>query len=169
MILQIFGKSNKATAETLYAAIVAAARQPRFYTTLGVTDDLDGRFEMIVLHLFLTLDRLQGEGEEDLRQALTDTFYRDMDSSLRELGVSDVTVGKRVRRMAEACYGRLLAYDRGLREGPDALRAALARNIYAERVTGTEPVDMASYVMAAQAKLGRLPLEKVKQGALKDL
>ena len=85
---------------------------------MGVADTIDGRFEMIVLHLFLVLNRLKGEGVEDLRQNLTDEFFSDMDRSLRELGVSDVAVGKKVRKIAESYYGRVTAYDRALSGGP---------------------------------------------------
>ncbi len=73
---------------------------------------------MIVLHLFLVLNRLKGEGVEDLRQRLTDEFFSDMDRSLRELGVSDVAVGKKVRKIAESYYGRVTAYDKALSAGP---------------------------------------------------
>ncbi len=93
---------------------MAAARHVRFYENMGVADTIDGRFEMIVLHLFLVLNRLKGEGVEDLRQNLTDEFFADMDRSLRELGVSDVAVGKKVRKIAESYYGRVTAYDRAL-------------------------------------------------------
>jgi cytochrome b pre-mRNA-processing protein 3 len=80
-------KSNPAAA--LYAAIVAAARQPKFYAEWGVPDTVDGRFDMIVLHLYLVLARLR-ENAPELCQALTDTFCTDMDSNLREMGAGDL-------------------------------------------------------------------------------
>ncbi len=91
--------------QVLYERIVAAARQEVFYAQWAVPDTVDGRFDMIALHLFLVLDRLKGEGPavEAFRQVLTDTFFQDMDRSLREMGVGDISVGKKVRKMAEAC------------------------------------------------------------------
>ena len=99
MILRrLFGRKANPIA-AVYDAIVASARQPRFYADLGVPDTLDGRFDMIVLHLFLVLDRMKGE-DEKFRQNLTDYFFMDMDRSLREIGVGDLSVGKKVRKMA---------------------------------------------------------------------
>ena len=96
---------------------MAAARHPVAYAEWGVPDTLDGRFDMITLHTFLVLDRLKGE-DRAFRQELVDEFFRDMDRSLREMGVGDLSVGKKVRKMAEVFYGRLAAYDKAL-AGPD--------------------------------------------------
>jgi cytochrome b pre-mRNA-processing protein 3 len=148
LILQrLFGQKPKPIA-ALYDAIVAAARQPHFYAELDVPDSVDGRFDMIVLHLYLVLDRLR-EAPEDVRQNLTDYFFFDMDRQLREMGVGDLSVSKRVREMAEALYGRMTAYKDS--EG-DALKAALKRNIYA----GADSVSvtkLAAWVIAARQKL----------------
>ena len=123
-------------AEALYDAIVAQARKPAFYGACGVPDTLDGRFELIVLHSFLALHRLKKNGAEaaDFAQLLFDVLFRDMDRSLREIGVGDLSVGKKVRSMAEGFYGRVEAYERGLEaegQGDGAtLEAALGRNLY---------------------------------------
>lgn len=112
-----------------YEAIVAAARHPAFYASWGVADTLDGRFDMIALHTYLVLDRLKGAAPR-FRQALVDEFFRDMDRSLRELGVGDLSVGKKVRKMAEVFYGRVAAYDAALAGGEGDLVSALTRNVF---------------------------------------
>lgn len=120
----------------LYSAAVLQARRPEFYTEFAVADTLDGRFDMITLHVYLVLRRLRAEGaaSRPLSQVLADLMFDDMDQSLRELGVGDMGVGKRVRRMAEAFYGRVAAYDlamQGAMSGEaGAVESALARNVY---------------------------------------
>ncbi len=150
----IFAKlfSNKPTpADNLYAAIVAAARQPFFYAELEVPDTIDGRFDMIVLHEFLVLDRLKKEAPE-LCQKITDLFFDDMDRSLREMGVGDLSVGKKVRKMAEAFHGRLNAYASGLEQGDQTLIEALQRNVYGGKA-GALAKRLARWVKDAQASL----------------
>lgn len=117
--------------EALYAAIVAAARQPRFFASWSVPDTVDGRFDMMVLHMFLMLQRLKAENVE-ICQQLTDLFFKDMDRSLREMGVGDLAVGKKVRKMAEGFYGRLNAYGKVIDGNETELTAALHRNVYAD-------------------------------------
>ncbi|MCA0432519.1 MAG: ubiquinol-cytochrome C chaperone [Proteobacteria bacterium] len=138
----------------LYGAIVASARQERFYADWLVPDTVDGRFDMIVLHMFLVLDRLGQEGAyaESIRQQLTDTFFDDMDRSLREMGVGDLSVGKKVRRMAEAFYGRVTAYAKGLETGEAGLAESIARNIFADGDASHAP-DVARWAMGARARL----------------
>jgi cytochrome b pre-mRNA-processing protein 3 len=166
MILKRLFKSQEKPERALYAAIVAAARHPRFYQNMGVADTLDGRFEMIVLHLFLALNRLKAEGVEELRQNLTDEFFNDMDGSLRELGVSDVTVGKKVRKLAESYYGRVLAYDRA-RVQPQLLEETVNRNIYPGGASPDCAIAMVQYIKAATQTLSALPLENILRGELK--
>lgn len=157
-------------ARALYDAIVAQARQPGFYLDLGVPDSLDGRFDLIVLHAHLTmrgLGRREGEGgrhgtgfaPESARavsQALFDLMFADMDQSLREMGVTDSGVGKRVKQMAQAFYGRVLAYDTGLADAEDAaLIAALRRNLF-RAVDNPDPAALtalASYLRAQDRAL----------------
>lgn len=138
MILsRFFGrKKDDATAHELYVILAGQARQPVFYRDGGVPDSLDGRFDMLALHLFLVLRRLSGaqsgSAEAELAQQLFDVMFGDMDRSLREMGVGDLTVGKRIRAMSEAFYGRVEAYEAGLQaSGEDTLLMdALARNLY---------------------------------------
>jgi cytochrome b pre-mRNA-processing protein 3 len=136
--------------ERLYGSIVAAARQQNFYLKHGVPDSVDGRFDMLVIHMFLVLERLKGDAHTELRQALTDTFFKDMDRSLREMGTGDLSVGKKVRKMAEAFFGRIRAYGEAADEV--ALSAAIARNVYAELDPTPAPI-LASYIERARQSL----------------
>lgn len=135
----------------LYAAAVAAARDPRLYTELGAPDTLDGRFDLIVLHAALLVRRLQDEAPPgpDLAQAVFDAMFSDMDQNLREIGVGDLSVGKRVKAMWEAFHGRARAYAAAL-DGNDqeALAAALARNVW----RGAPPDDRARALAAYAAR-----------------
>ncbi|HKX09603.1 MAG TPA: ubiquinol-cytochrome C chaperone family protein [Stellaceae bacterium] len=121
-------------AGALYTAIVARAREPRFFSALGVPDTLDGRFETVVLHVILLAQRLKSEPSKaaaGLSRALLESFVTDMDRSIREMGAADLGVGRRVTAMAEGLYGRLRAYEAAVTETDDAaLEAALQRNLY---------------------------------------
>lgn len=144
-------------AANLYLRVVEQARRPDFYTGFGVPDTLEARYDMIVLHAWLLLRRLgtvPGEAVKTLSQTTFDLMFTDMDRNLREMGVTDLRVGKRVQRMAEAFYGRAGAYDKALGEGPEAFHAALARNLYqAEPAASTHLAAMAAYVKAQVAHL----------------
>jgi cytochrome b pre-mRNA-processing protein 3 len=121
-----------AAAYELYAEVVRQSRLPVFYLDGGVPDSLDGRFDLIALHAFLVLRRLKREGSagQQLGQSLFDILFADMDQSLREMGVGDLGVGRRVKAMASAFYGRIAAYDAGLEQDNTALGDALRRNLY---------------------------------------
>ena len=136
----------------LYTSAVEAARDPYIFETLGVPDTLDGRFDIIGMYVFLVVHRLHAESEagKDLAQAVFDAMFSDMDINLREIGVGDMTVGKRVRAMWEAFNGRSTAYAAALDAGDViALAGAIARNVW----RGHAPPD------AAQA-LGALMLDQ---------
>ena len=152
MILKRFFNRTPAPERRCYEAIVAAARHPAFYAEWGVADTLDGRFDMIALHTYLVLDRLKG-AEPGFRQDLVDEFFRDMDYSLRELGVGDLSVGKKVRKMAESFYGRVAAYDTALAGEPDALVAAIARNIFPEEPGAAGAAPLAAHVLVQRRHL----------------
>ena len=160
---RLFARSED-TAQSLYEAIVAAARRPFFYADWSVPDTLDGRFDMITLHLFLVLERLRGEGTEveEFRQRLTDTFFADMDRSLREMGVGDLSVGKKVRKMSEAFYGRVKAYAEALQQG-SGLAEALARNVYAG-VAEADAARLADWVLKAREHLKAQPTQEIVGG-----
>jgi cytochrome b pre-mRNA-processing protein 3 len=123
-------KPLRSTIEAIYGMIVTQAREPLFYRNLGVSDTVNGRFDMLVLHLWVVLRRLNPmEGGAALCQALFDRFCEDMDANLREMGVGDLTVPKRMQAFGEAFYGRTAAYDLAIAEGPEELALALSKNI----------------------------------------
>jgi cytochrome b pre-mRNA-processing protein 3 len=168
MIGRIFRRDrDSGAARDLYGRIVAAARQPAFYRELGVPDSIDGRFEMIALHLFLVLHRLKQAGEPAaaaLAQALFDMAFADMDASLREMGAGDLGVGRRVKQMATGFYGRAAAYEEGL-AGAAGLEEALRRNLYGTiDPAPAELAAMARYLRAAVESLARQPAAALGQG-----
>jgi cytochrome b pre-mRNA-processing protein 3 len=153
----LFGRKAD-QAKALYAAIVAAARQPQFYREMQVPDTIDGRFDILVLHLALVVARLHGE-QGKLRQQLVNNFCVDMDDNVRELGAGDLGVSKKVRRMAEAFQGRYSAYDAA--QDLPAMNDAIARNVYA----GLAPSDvLARYALAARKKLATQATEDIVGG-----
>ncbi len=140
----------------LYNAAVAAARDAFFYTELGVPDTLDGRFDLVGLHVGLVIRRLRRDETAEaaaVAQKLFDAMFADMDITLREIGVGDMSVAKRVRAMWEAFHGRSMAYDLALESGNLAeLRDALARNVWrGEPAPGAG--RLAAIVRAADAAL----------------
>ncbi len=171
MILKLFRPSSPAhSIRDLYGAIVAQAREPAFYSAYGVPDTVQGRFDLIVLHLVLILAQIGREaGEQPLPQALPnegapraigqqlfDTFCRDLDDNLREMGVGDLAVPKKMRSFAEAFYGRQAAYLTALAAADQReLENALARNIFDDAKAGERAVRLAAYVRAALAQFGQ--------------
>jgi cytochrome b pre-mRNA-processing protein 3 len=141
---------SDAIAATLYGAIVAQARNPALYAAFGVADTVDGRFEMVVLHTVMVLDRLQaaGEAEKTVAQKVFDLYCADMDRSLRELGVGDLGVPKRMKKMTERFYGRAAAYREAVSAADRAeLVDALSRNVFGRQSPGAGP--LAAYVAAS--------------------
>jgi len=156
-------------AEALYAAVVAQARRPDFYRAGGVPDTLDGRFDMIVLHMFLVLHRLKADGQAQatVGQALFDLMFADMDASLRELGVGDLSVGRKVKQMATGFYGRVAAYEQGLAADDAVLADALRRNLYGTaNPTADQLAAMASYARRQAAFLAGQPVDSLREGRL---
>jgi len=149
-------RSQEEAAGRLYDAAVKQARSSAFYSDCQVPDSLDGRFELIALHVFLLLHRLKAAYPESrsLAQALHDRFFADMDRSLREMGAGDLGVGKRVKRMAEAFYGRIPAYEGALADDGLA-EAALRRNLYGTlpEVAPASLLTMAAYLRAQVSAL----------------
>lgn len=152
----------------MYIALVEHARNPVFYTELSVPDTLDGRFDMITLHMHLVLDRLKAGYEThgdwvEKGRILVEAYLADMARSLREMGVGDTGVAKRIQKMASAFYGRMDAY--GKAKGNDAeLEGALRRNVYGtlETVEDAKVKRLAAFVRAAEAMLAALPDDAVK-------
>ncbi len=155
MFGRLFRRDNdaRAIASALYGAIVAQARNPALYRDFGVADTVTGRFEMVTMHMILVLDRVEqvGEATRPLGQQIFDLYVTDMDRSLRELGIGDLGVPKRMKKMAQAFFGRHDAYRQALAAG-DAprLAEAIARNVY----QGGNPAAteaLAAYVLASRS------------------
>jgi len=148
-------------AAELYVKLVEQARHPAFYTVCGVPDTLDGRFEALALHAFLVFHRLKREGQEaqGFAQALFDHMFNDMDLSLREIGVTDFSIGKKVKAMGRGFYGRIVAYDKGLGTAdPEVLEDALRRNLYGTVQPGPGQVRaIAAYMRREAAGLAAQP------------
>jgi len=121
--------AQRREAQALYIALVGQSRKAFFYADCAVPDTLDGRFDIILLHVFLALHKLNDDASEVLRRLLLEALFDDMDRSLREMGVGDMGVGKRVKTMSKAVFGRLAAYGKSFADDR-TLSEALARNIY---------------------------------------
>jgi cytochrome b pre-mRNA-processing protein 3 len=141
----------------LYARAVDQARQPVFYADLGVPDTAEGRFELYSLHVLLLIERLRASGGAEageVSQSLFDTYLKDLDHALRELGVGDLSVGRKMRKLGEAFYGRGRSFDSAVAELPDVgpLEALLARTVFAGLDGGAAP-RLATYVLAQRQAL----------------
>lgn len=169
MILSLFRK-NTAT-EPVYAvynAIVAQSRQPRFYADLLVPDTVTGRFDMISLHMALLFRRLRAETgkQKQFSQAVFDLFFKDMDRSLREMGVGDLGVPKRIQKMGNIFFGLLAAMNEAMdRHDAITLQAVLSRNIF-NGTDGPHVAAMAAYLLAEDARLAGQKAEAITGGTL---
>lgn len=147
----------RAAAHGIYCRLVEQARLPAFYVACGVEDTPDGRFDMIAVHATLILRRLKRDGDAtaDLAQEIFDVMFADMDQNLREMGVGDIGVGKRVKGMAQGFYGRLAAYDAGLRAlHNDDLVSALRRNLFRKSTpTDSQVAAIAEYIRREAASM----------------
>ena len=147
------------TIGALYGACVAQARLPKFYRDLKVPDTIDGRFDLLILHVVLVM-RCLGDAAE-AKQKLFDFMFADMDRSLREMGVGDMGIGRRIKAMISAFYGRAQAYEKALKEGDEALAASFARNLYGNSPPPREVLQaMTGYVRRVVVKLdAQLPTD----------
>jgi cytochrome b pre-mRNA-processing protein 3 len=151
----------RGTIEAIYGMIVTQAREPAFYRDMGVPDTVNGRFDLLVLNLWLVLRRLRSTAEaRNVSQALFDRFCDDMDANLREMGVGDLTVPKRMQAFGEAFYGRAAAYDAAFAAGGEAPAKALCKNI----LNGEGMENARALASYAQTVMGRL--EKLEDTAL---
>jgi cytochrome b pre-mRNA-processing protein 3 len=154
----------------LYKTIVTQSRTPGFYLDCGVPDTVDGRFDMIALHTFLVLHRLKKNHTEtsSLNQALFDLLFADMDQNLREMGVGDLSVGKKIKKMTAAFQGRLVAYENALQSAGESvgeLEGALKRNLF--RHVDPDPnhvKKIAQYVLSQVSGLEHIPTESLSRG-----
>jgi len=161
-------KPHERAGFALYGAAVAAARDPHPFESLNVPDTLDGRFDLVSLHAGLLVCRISRDADpraKALAQAVFDAMFADMDVNLREMGVGDLAVGKRVKRMWEAFHGRAHAYDAALRQGDMAgLQAALERNVWRGTAPEGAPARMAAIVAAMDASLAAQPFDRLVAG-----
>ena len=170
MILSLFKrKASRNSVRAVYGAIVAAARHPKPYAEWGVPDTVDGRYDMIVLIAVVVLDRLGsgGESAQDFAQGLTDEVFADMDRSLREMGVGDLSVGKKVRRMAEVFYGRARAYKPAIQAGDvTELAGALYRNVHAGTGSREGAARLAEHALRLHRHLHERPIGPILSGEI---
>ena len=161
--------SVRDAADLAYRRVAGQARQPVFFNDYGVPDTLDGRFELICLVAFLYLHRVKAERPQAIRlsQHFFDRMFADFDHSLREIGIGDLSVGKHVKRMARAFYGRIRAYEEGLTGSDSVLGAALARNVFGT-VSRSGPFTnmMVDYVRNTVAELRRQSATELLAGRI---
>ncbi len=169
-LTKLFKPSTQALqANQLYCHAIAQARQPFFYTQLNVADTIDGRFDMITLHVFLLSRALGHQGSEKaqaLRQDMVNRMFQDMDQSLREMGVGDVGIPKKTQKMAYALNGRMQAYEESFAEEAQ-LAQAILRNVYrAEPSMQIAATQLASYMQQSDKCLSALSLEGLLHATL---
>lgn len=171
MILDWLKRRNEARrkARQIYGVVVTQARQPGFYVALGVPDTPTGRYEMVAVHMALLLDRLEQEpdGAAETRRLLVETFVTDVDDAMRELGIGDLSVPKRVKRAAGGLHERVGLFRQPLAEGAVApLAAVLAETALA--ASGASTLDrsrqLAEYMIASRATLAKQPLAELVAG-----
>ena len=150
--------------EGLYRTCVEQARQPVFYTELGVPDTVEGRFDLLILHVILVLQRLQERSAE--AQQLFDILFADMDRNLREMGVSDMRISKKIKPLLEAFYGRSRVYAQALAETDETLAEALRRNIYGDSSALAAVTRLTDYVRRTHRALAAAKLDDIMAGRL---
>ena len=169
-MFKIYGKNRRlnATAHEIYGSIVAQTRKPVFYADWCVPDTVEGRFDVLVVHLSLVVRRLNAGKEEDatLGQRVAEAFIEDMDDTFREMGVGDLAVPKRMKAASEAYNGRLLAYSEALDGGNmTELMAALTRNMsVAPEGPAPDCERLAAYMEASASKMSTLGLDEISKG-----
>lgn len=153
----------------LYVACVDQARSPVFFVRYGVPDTVDGRFDLIILHTMLLMRRLrkQGKAAADVSQATLNLMFADMDRNLREMGVGDLSVGRQVKKMAKAFYGRAEAWEEAMDVGLDQLAPVLGETLYRSSDTPDVPAQqLAAYVLKADAHLSEQSIEVLVSGSV---
>ncbi len=156
--------------QALYAAAVEQARMPALYEVFGTPDTVEGRFEQVAMHVYLILRRLKGDepGARKVGQKLFDVMFDNMDDSLRELGVGDMSIGRKIRTMAGNFYGRVAVYEDALgsNASEDDLAKALGRNIFEdEHAVSVEPLS--DYVRMAAAFIEEQPVARIVGGIVR--
>lgn len=170
MIFGLFRKNkvNHALMVRQYDLLTRAARDPVFFEDMNVPDTVMGRFEMLSVALVLYFRRTSAAGDKvkAIAQELVEAFFEDLDHSMRELGIGDTGVPKRMKKLAGMFYGRLDSYTRAM-DGADldALEAALRRNIHPENADPALSMrQLADYMVRAESELQRVPEAVLEQG-----
>jgi cytochrome b pre-mRNA-processing protein 3 len=151
-MLNLLRKSaaRKQQSARLYDGLVRRAREPVFFSRLGVADSLDGRFDLLVFHAWLVLKELKGSG---VAQDLTNMIFTGFDEAMREQGAGDMGIGHKLKAMANAFYGRIAAYDAAKDE--QELAAALAKNLWRGGTVDDRALALAAYAARARQCLTR--------------
>lgn len=157
----------EAAGAALFAAAAQQAREPALYLQKGAPDTLEGRFELYSLHVILLVERLSGQGSQasETSQALFDAYVRSLDDALRQIGVGDLSMGKKMKKLAGAFYGRLSTWQEAVAPLPDrsALVAMLGRTVM-EGVDGADAAGLADYAVRAREALAAQPLQALLSG-----
>ena len=169
MILSLFNRPKSiGNVPALYLAIVAQSRREIFFRDWGVADTMTGRFDMVSLHVGLVLRRLRAEGRntQHFCQDLFDYFFQDMDRSLREAGVGDLSIGKRIGKMGELFYGLLVNLSRALdADDREDMRGVLSRNFF-EGETPEALTAFTAYVFDAARALDAQDPAAILEGTI---
>jgi cytochrome b pre-mRNA-processing protein 3 len=168
MLHRLFRPSPvKEIGRTLYASVVEQSRAPAIYAAMGAPDTVEGRFEIYTLHVVLLIERLNAAGEpgREASQALFDTYVKSLDDALREMGVGDLSVGKKMRKLGEALFGRAKSCNAAFAALPDQgpLRDLLTRTVYAGADAAFVPA-LAGYVLAQRQHLTGLADDDLLRG-----
>ena len=159
-----------AAGRALFQGLAAQARQPGLYLHAGVPDTVEGRFELYVLHLVLLLHRLKGQGPQagETAQVAFDTFLKNLDEGLRDMGVGDLSVGKKMRKLGEAVYGRIRSYDAALAALPDhaELAAVMGRTVY-QGAEAPHARRLADYAADVAEALAAQPLSDILEARVR--
>lgn len=159
---------DRIAGHALYASVIRASREPRFFNEWQVADTPEGRFEVLALTAFLLLKRLKlNENNKDVAQAVFDIMFEDLDSNLRELGVGDVGISKNIKKLAEGFYGRISVFQAGLEstEDNDALIDALKRYTYRDQKTDDATMaTMATFIRRRDAHLTAQSDAELREG-----
>ncbi len=171
-LFTLFKKSpNDDLAHKLYVEIVNQARQPAFYTDLGVPDTPDGRFDMVLLHAYLLFRRMKDDHGQtgELAQAVFDLMFADMDQNLREMGLGDIGVSHRIKGMIKAFYGRVSVYDGGVASvDNNLLKEALGRNLYRKcKPTDDQVSAVAQYIHRELENLSKQANDDILKGQVR--
>ena len=165
-MLNLLRKSaaRKLSGQRLHDDLVSRARAPVFFTTFGVTDSIDGRFDLVVLHAWLVLAGLKENGADQAAQGLTDMIFTGFDEAMREQGAGDMGLSRKMKAFADAFYGRLAAYEAATDQ--DQLAQALAKNLWRGAAVDARAQALAAYALRARQALARSLPEALDFGPL---